>query len=448
MSEFPRPQDLKALRSFLGLASYYCRFIPGFSKVAAPLFCLTRKDVAFEWNGEQQQAFDGLKGLLTQAPVLSFPDFTKCFLLETDASGSGLGAVLAQKREDGSTSPVAYASRSLQSHEKNYGITELEALGVVWAIKHFRHYLYGNRCEVFTDHEALKALLNTPHPSGKLARWGLALQELDLHIHYRPGKRNANADALSRYLAECSGPNGKEMPVVTAATGVGEAESASEEPSTLGERQHQDPDLALVFDYLEEGKLPQDDQQARRIVLSQKLYHLRDRVLYHISENKTLRVIPPAGDRRGIFEEAHGGAFGGHLREAKMHIQLAKHYWWPGMRKDIGGWCRACLVCASRRIGQPVTPPLTPIPVAGPFDRIGVDVLKFPMSDQGSQYAIVFVDYLTKWPEVFPVADQSAITIARLLVEQVISRHGVPGELLSDRGAAFLSRGGQPDGHP
>ena len=109
---------------------------------------------------------------------------------------------MAQVQEDGTTRPIAYASRTLQKHEQNYGVTELEALGVVWAVKHFRPYLYGHHCEVYTDHEALKSLLNTPQPSGKLARWGMAIQELDLQIHYRPGKKNANADALSRAPAE------------------------------------------------------------------------------------------------------------------------------------------------------------------------------------------------------------------------------------------------------
>ena len=125
--------------------------------------------------------------------MLAFPQFGSSFLLETDASGIGLGAVLAQEQPDGHVRPVVYASRTLQQHERNYGVTELEALGVVWAVKHFRHYLYGNRCDVYTDHEALRALLNTPHPSGKLARWGLTLQELDCHIHYRPGPKNTNA---------------------------------------------------------------------------------------------------------------------------------------------------------------------------------------------------------------------------------------------------------------
>ena len=131
--------------------------------------------------------------------MLAFPDFQLDFILETDASKLGLGAILSQNQPDGSQRPIAYASRSLQSHEQNYGITELEALGVVWAVKHFRPYLYGHRCTVITDHEALKSLLNTPQPSGKLARWGMALQELDLTIEYCTGRKNEKADALSRH---------------------------------------------------------------------------------------------------------------------------------------------------------------------------------------------------------------------------------------------------------
>ena len=143
--------------------------------------------------------------------------------------------------------------------------------------------------------------------------------------------------------------------------------------------------------------------------------------------------------RRRLFEEAHGGRFGAHLSNSKVHSELNKHYWWEGMHADITRWSRACLVCATHSPGRGARPPLAPIPVSGPFDRVGVDVVQFPRSSSGNQYAVVFIDYLTKWPEVFAVADQSAATIARLLVEQVVSRHGVPAEILSDRGKSFLS---------
>lgn len=163
-------------------------------------------------------------------------------------------------------------------------------------------------------------------------------------------------------------------------------------------------------------------------------------VLYYVEKDKTLKIIPPQEDRKSLFTEVHSGRFGGHLRDAKIHGELSKGYWWPGMRSNIIQWCQACLTCASRQIGHPIHPPLTPIPVAGPFDRVGVDVLHFPTSAAGNQYAVVFMDYLTKWPEVFATPDQSAFTIAKLFVDQVVCRHGVPAQLLSDRGKAFLSQ--------
>ena len=440
VSSFPVPSDLKQLRSFLGLASYYRRLVKNFAQVAHPLFKLTRKDTPFLWNVPCQQAFEELKRRLTSAPLLAFPNFTRGFLLETDASGVGLGAVLAQKQDDNTVRPVAYASRTINKHEANYGITELEALGVVWAVKHFRTYLYGHKCDVYTDHEALKTLLNTPHPSGKLARWGLALQELDLTIHYRPGKKNANADALSRMPLGVQ--EREDNPVLLGVITLDEdEETKSGEDDHLRKRQLEDPELKPMIEYIEKDSIPADNNAARKLILTKPQFEVIGGVLYRVMEkDMSLRIVLPNADRHKVFEEAHGGVFGGHLREAKIHGQLAKHYWWPRMRADIQRWCRACIVCASRNVGQVTRPLLTPIPVNGPFDRVGVDVLKLPKSDQGNQYAVVFVDYLTKWPEVFAVPDQTSLTIARLLVEHVIPRHGVPAELLSDRGKAFLSK--------
>ena len=129
------------------------------------MYALTKKDAPYQWNSSCQDTFEQLKKKLVQAPVLAFPDFSKHFILETDASGMGLGAVLSQEQEDGRPKPLCNASRSLQAHEKNYGVSELEALAVVWTVKHFRVYLFGHKCKVYTDHEALVSLINNPHPS-------------------------------------------------------------------------------------------------------------------------------------------------------------------------------------------------------------------------------------------------------------------------------------------
>ena len=400
---FPRPTGLRALRAFLGLTSYYRRFVPCFSAVAQPLYALTRKDVPFQWSEGCETAFVQLKTLLTKSPVLAYPQFGKPFLLETDASGVGLGAVLSQEQPDGTIRPISFASRTLQPHEKAYGISELEALGVVWAVKHYRHYLYGHHCTVFTDHEALKSLLNTPQPSGKLARWGMALQELDLKVEYRPGKANGRADGLSRYPVSLLTTNGEDaQPEVIVAEinnsppdndrSEGTAVNHQVQPTTtevvqecvdLRERQLCDSELKDIVNYLENGELPTEEKMARALVLSSAQFAMVDGVIYHLETDKTLRLVPPVTERYDLFQEAHAGPFSGHLREAKIHSQLSKHYWWPGMRRDIARWCRACLSCASRGTGHPIRPPLTPIPVHGPFDRVGVDVVQMPKMKRG-----------------------------------------------------------------
>ena len=200
VQDFPVPQNVKQVRQFVGLASYYRRFIPAFAKIAQPLHDLTRKAAVFEWTPQCQAAFDTLRLKLVEALLLAYPDFEKDFVLETDARVKGLGAVLSQKQEDGRFHPVAYASRALSSQEKTYGITDLETLAVVWAISHFHAYLYGHEVTIYTDHSAVKAVLETPSPSGKHARWWTKIYSRGVkkvNIVYRSGKENLNADTLS-----------------------------------------------------------------------------------------------------------------------------------------------------------------------------------------------------------------------------------------------------------
>ena len=189
--------------------------------------------------------------------------------------------------------PLAYASRTLQQHEKHYGATEMEALGVVWAIRHFRQYLYGHRCHVHTDHEALKSLLNSPHPSGKLARWRLAIQELDLQIHYKPGRCNQKADALSRSPCPMVSQEGECEERLVATVGTNPPSSAKGGDRSLGSLQRDDPKLLTYFSYLEDGILPDDENESRGVVLSRDKFEVIDGILYHIETDKTLRVIPP-----------------------------------------------------------------------------------------------------------------------------------------------------------
>ena len=252
----------------------------------------------------------------------------------------------------------------------------------------------------------------------------MAIQELDLQIKHRAGCSNANADALSRSplpAGENSNMGDTEGVLATL-----QPEEETEPEMDLPSIQRRDEDLAAIIEYLETGILPSDEKVARTLVLSKSQYVLEDAVLYKVEQDSTLRVIPPEDQRERLFKDAHGGVFGAHLSDTKVHSELRRHYWWAGMRSDITRWTCGCLVRNTHSPGRAVRAPLTPIPVAGPFDRVGVDVIQFPRSNNGNQYAVVFVDYLTKWPEVFAVSDQSAATIANLLVREIISRHGVP----------------------
>ena len=197
VKEFPIPTKLKELQAFLGLAGYYRRFIPGYSKIAKPLSSITSSKVEFIWTAEQQNAFDTLKEALTSAPLLIYPDFTMEFVVTTDASDVAIGAILSQGKI-GEDKPIAYASRVLNKAERNYSTTEKELLAIVWAVKHFRPYVYGTPFKVITDHKALTWLFRVQDPGSRLIRWRILLAEYDYEIVHKSGKNNTNADALSR----------------------------------------------------------------------------------------------------------------------------------------------------------------------------------------------------------------------------------------------------------
>lgn len=198
VTDFPTPKSPKDIKSFLGLVSYYRRFIPDFSKLAKPLTSLLKKEVAFNWRNEQQLSFELLKNKLVTSPVLAYPDFTKPFILTCDASNFAVSAILSQG-QIGRDRPIAYSSRTLNKAECNYSVTEKECLAIVFGTKAFRPYLYGHRFTIVTDHKPLQWLFNCKDPGSRLIRWRLKLEEFEYDIIYKKGKINTNADALSRF---------------------------------------------------------------------------------------------------------------------------------------------------------------------------------------------------------------------------------------------------------
>jgi transposase InsO family protein/predicted aspartyl protease len=197
ISNWPTPTNLTEVRSFIGLCSYYRRFVKDFGAIAAPLNSLSGKNHAFVWDESCQKSFDALKQCLISAPTLAMPNDVDSFVLDTDASAWAIGAVLSQNQE-GIEKPVAYASRKLSKQEMNYCVTKRELLAVVFFLKYFRHYLMGRRFQVRTDHAALQWLRRIPDPVGQQARWIGYMEEFDFTVVHRPGSRHGNADALSR----------------------------------------------------------------------------------------------------------------------------------------------------------------------------------------------------------------------------------------------------------
>jgi hypothetical protein len=200
VKNFPRPKTVTNIRSFLGLASYYRKFIENFSRIAKPMNHLVKKKVPFVWTQEQEDAFNTLKQALISEPILQYPDFNKTFYLMTDGSAKGYGAVLSQLDENGKERVIAYASKSTVGAQKNYSATELEIGAALWAMQHFNYYLGYSHFELWTDHTAMTYIKNNKvdEIKGKIARWALKIQQFDFTIKYRAGKGNTNANALSR----------------------------------------------------------------------------------------------------------------------------------------------------------------------------------------------------------------------------------------------------------
>ena len=447
VKSFPTPRSVKDVRSFLGLCNYYRRFVQGFANIASPLNHLTRKNIQFVWTPECETAFAELKERLCSPPILAYPDFRVPFHLYTDASQFAIGFVLGQVL-DGKEVVLAYGGRELSVTEKRYSTTEREALAVVEGIKKYQPYLTGNKFFVHTDHGSLSWLMKVRDPTGRLARWALRLQQYDFDIIHRSGTSNGNADALSRrtYASDQNSEVPDSSPLQYP---VAVIDHPCPKPETLYKLQREDADLIDLINYLELSQLPHDDRKARSLLLSIDSFYLDENgILCHLCNPGKRRVqslfsqiVIPASLRHEVLVACHDDPTAGHLGITKTYEKIRDRYYWNNMFRDIEHWCKSCVDCAMKKIprGQRKAP-LLPIPVQGAFDRVAMDILgPFPPSHDGNRYIIVFSDYYTRWPEAYALPSTEAPRIARLIVDEILARHGAPRTLLSDRGPNFLA---------
>ncbi|CAB0039129.1 unnamed protein product [Trichogramma brassicae] len=416
VTEMTAPKTLKQLRRFLGMASWYRKFLENFATIADPLNRLLKKNTKYIWGEEQQAAFERIKALIASAPMLSRPSFEHEFVVQTDASDSGLGAVLTQTI-DGEEKVLCFASRTLNKAERNYSVTERECLAVLWAIQKFRPYVEGYRFRVITDHSSLRWLHNLRNPTGKLSRWSLELQQFDYIVEHRKGTNNVVPDALSRLYEDESD----------------EAQVASIIINEKAEDSWYNKLLAKVK--TDPTKYPYHK------AIGSTLYHYRPDPFIDdvVDDQDAWKLIVPREKRHRVLFECHEEPTSGHLGRHKTYERLAMRYYWPSAHRDVTKYVRECQICQQCKVQQ-----LAPAGLMGrravtrPWSVVAGDTMgPFPRSAQGNEYIIIFMDLFTRWIEAIPVRKANARTIRKHLLERVFLRFGAPEVFHSDNGTEY-----------
>ncbi|BHF81940.1 hypothetical protein SprV_0802507500 [Sparganum proliferum] len=442
---WPTPTNQTELRSFLGLASYYRRFIRNFAQIAAPLHKLTEKGRPYTWSADCDTAFNNLRAALCSAPLLALPnvdDDAPPFILDTDASGFAIGAVLSQIGKDGVEHPICFASNTLTKTQRNYCTFRRELLAIVMFIRQFKHLLVGRRFILRTDHRALQWLRSIKDPMDQLARWQEFLQDFDFECQFRPGHKHGNADALSR-LPNSTNPADESHD--TAANAIIVAEPTRYAWSSA---QSSDPDTAVIYHHLSQGLSKPSEQAMRgtsqnaRLLLNQwpHLVVLHDILFFRDPSSHQLRPVVPGCLVDTVLADLHSQL--GHCGQRRTELAARTRFWWPQLRTSVAHFCQSCATCASFKTPNPAPrAPMQPMTTGFPGERVGLDIIgPLPISVRGYEYILVMVDYFTKWVEATPLLRQDATSVANAITRTWISRWGAPLAFHSDCGSNFDSQ--------
>jgi hypothetical protein len=415
MLKWPVPKSIKSLRGFLGLTGYYRKFIRSYGIIAAPLTALLKKD-SFHWTPAATEAFELLKQAVTSPPVLVLPDFEKVFIIECDASGVGVGAVLMQEQR-----PVAFFSKALKGKALHLSTYEKELFALVCAVKKWRPYLIGQTFKVKTDHQRLKFLLEQKVGSPTQQKWITKLLGYDFLIEYKKGVDNKVADALSRKFEETREGDFEDQTLFSitfpSPTWVEEIKATYESDPVL------------------QGKISELLADAGNV----SQYSFRSGLLLYKG-----RIVVGNVDsiRSKILHFIHDSPTAGHSGYQKT-LHRAKHdFYWPGMRMDVKQYIRGCDMC-QRQKNDNLLPSgfLQPLPIPTRVcAEISMDFIEGLPLSQGASVIMVVVDRLNKYAHFLPVAHPfTASKIATLFMNHVFKLHGMPNAIVSDRDAIFTS---------
>jgi len=434
--EWPTPTNVKEVQSFLGLANYYRRFIPNFAVIARPLNNLLKKNTKFIWNNEVEEAFNCLKSKFSSAPVLAYPDRNLPFQVETDSSNFAIGAILSQISKDNKTHPIAFYSRSLTQAERNYPIYDKELLAIVSALENWRHLLKGTTTPftIFSDHRNLLFQKKPEKMTQRLVRWSLFLSEFNFKIVYRSGSVNGKPDALSRrpdYASSDLNLNVVPFSVLRPDNFTAFPTSAVSFIDKLLNNCKNDPFYHDICNYLENNHLPVPHPNIENFSLSNG---------FLLFQNK---LYVPINSRSFALKLCHDSPSAGHFGIRKTTNLLNRDFWWPSLRSDAKKYVRSCTVCCrakdSRHKPYGFLQPLE-IP-SRPWSSIAMDFITDLPKSNGFSCIFVVVDRFSKMCHFAPFPNvPSAVDTASTFMNLIFRIHGLPDEILSDRGSQFTSK--------
>ncbi|GJT43394.1 reverse transcriptase domain-containing protein [Tanacetum coccineum] len=432
IAKLPHPTSVKGVRSFLGHAGFYRRFIQDFSKIARPMTHLLEKDTPFFFSEECIDSFNTLKRRLTEAPILIAPDWDLPFELMCDASDFAIGAVLGQ-RKNKHFQPIHYASKTMNEAQTHYTTTEKELLAVVYAFEKFWSYLVMSKSIVYTDHSAIKYLFAKKDAKARLMRWILLLQEFDIEIRDKKGAENLAADHLSRL--ENPHQDKLENKEINEAFPL----------ETLGSVALQDQSTPWFADFANyhAGKFVikgMTSQQKNKFFKDVKHYFWDDPFLFKICADQVIRRCVSGQEALDILKACHSGPTGGHYgANYTARKVFDSGFYWPTIYKDAHDFVTRCDICQRQgKITQRDEMPQNSIQVCEIFDIWGIDFMgPFP-SSRGNKYILVAVDYLSKWVEAKALPTNDARVVCKFL-KTLFSRFGAPRAIISDRGTHFCN---------
>lgn len=418
MLNFPRPETVTQLKRFIGMCGYYRRFLKDFSTLTAPITALMkgkRKTQKLVWNNEAEQCFLKIKEVLVTAPILANPDYAKTFSIHCDASTIGLGCMLTQQDDEGKEVVIAYASRTLNVHERNYTVTELELAAVIFGIEKFRPYVEGVKFRVITDHYSLLWLYNLKSPSPRLGRWAVRLSQFNFEVIHKKGILNVVPDGLSRAPIEVNILNVS-------------VEDLQEDQWYKKMSDHINKEPARYPDWM-----------------------IKDGYIYkHIGSGNSIdtnlpewKMVVPKHQRKHILKKCHDESVSAHLGFFKTLNRIKELYYWPKMRYTVKKYVNNCNVCSAQKHSQKARPGYMgkAKEISFPWEVISVDIMgPMPRSKRGNTYLLVVSDYFSKYVLLHPMRNATANVVCKFIEEETILVYGAPRIITVDNATIFTSK--------